>query len=47
MAAPSATAAKKKKEDLDHEIATRKLVTRMFASASGSRTFQPKCMSWS
>src|SRR4029079_3470864 len=38
---------KKEKNNLDHDSATTRLVIRMFATASGSRTFQPNCISWS
>jgi len=37
----------KEKQYLNHEMATTKLVTSMFASESGSKTFQPNFMSWS
>src|SRR5881397_2694322 len=38
---------KEEKQYLNHEMPTTKLVASMFASESGSRTFQPNFISWS
>ena len=44
---PNRQCREKEKQYLNHDNATTRLVIRMFASASGSSTFQPNCISWS